>query len=252
MPLGGAQTYLAQYNGYQLPGYVQQETLPSTQNIQEHSAAYADGSNSEYTGLQNKTISLTLKVWEANYEACKEQVQKAATIVRSKRGGFAPLYVQYTDRYYEAMSGQIRVEKTAGESVRTLEYQVDFHCKPWLIAEDTETIGGAISSPTTISTTGRTIDDGGWTYATLTITGTNVTVSGYTTNGDFAGYVSVSGAVTNLVINSEDYTAEISGVNKNNLMKNVDYRMMVGPEVTNYRITGATNCTIQYRNRWYL
>lgn len=57
----------------------------------------------------------------------------------------------------------------------------------------------------------RSISDGGWTPTIITVTGTNVTVSGYTANGEFAGYFSVSGAVTNLVVNTEAFTAEIGG-----------------------------------------
>jgi hypothetical protein len=248
MGLGPGATYLVEYNGYVLPGYVQQESFPSEQRIADHTAAYADGSNSEYTGLNNKTVSLTLKVWEQDYASCKDQVREAATMLRSKRNGFAPLYIQDADRYYDAMVEAIRVEKTAGTSVHMLEYVVDFQCKPFLVSETTNSFSGT----GTIETTGRTISDGGWTYADFTVTGTNVTVSGYTANGDFAGYFSVSGAVTNLVIDSENYTAEVSGVNKNNLLRNVDYQMRVGPGVTYFAVTGASSCTVEYKNRWYL
>lgn len=249
MGLGPPQSYLAQYNGYTLPGYVQNESFASEARIAAHEASYADGSDSEYTGLNNKVLNLTLKVWEEDYATCKTQIQQAATYLRSKRSGFAPLYIQFDDRYYEAMVGPINVEKAAGESVRQLEYQVEFNCKPWLVGE---TVNSFTGSTGTISTTGRTIDDGGWTYANLTLTGTNITVSGYTANGDFAGYVSISGAVTNLIIDSENYTATIGGVNKNNVLRNVDYQMWVGPEVTHYVVTGASSFEVEYQNRWYI
>jgi hypothetical protein len=247
---GPTPAYLVKYNGYTLPGYVQKEDFISQAQIAEHYAPYSDGSESEYVGLQNKPLTLTLKVWEANYLACKNEVQKAATMVRSKRDGFAPLYVQYIDRYYEAQTEAIRMEKTADESVRTLEYQVDFKCKPWLIGETVHSINGTTTINT--GTTGRTIDNGGWTPTTIDVTGTNVTISGYTGTGDFAGFISISGAVTNMVINSDDFTATIGGVNKNNLMKWADYRMYVGPETTYFAITGASSCTISWQDRWYL
>lgn len=252
MGLGPAQSYLAKYNDHVLPGYVQKETFPSELGIADHYAPFADGSESESTGLRNKLVSLTLKVWEQDYLTCKGQVRQAATMLHSKKNGFAKLYVQYSDRYYEAMTQTIRVEKTAGESVRTLEYQVDFHCKPWAISDSQGSIGGAISSPTTLTTTGRTIDDGGWTPTNITVTGTNVTISGYTATEPFTGFVSISGAVTNMIIDSDTYTATIGGVNKNDLMKWIDYRTYIGPEVTNFYVTGATNCTITWYNRWYI
>src|SRR3990167_10126229 len=104
MPLGPAAQYLSKYNTYILPGYVQEERFDSQMNIADHQAAYADGSNSEMVGLQNKILSLKLKVWEPDYISCKNQVEKAATMLRSKKSGYADLYVQYTDRHYEAMT----------------------------------------------------------------------------------------------------------------------------------------------------
>jgi hypothetical protein len=250
MPLGPAQAYLANYNSYQLPGYVQRESLDSSMNIASHYGPYADGSESEYTGLQNKLMSLTLKVWEPDYLSCKNEVQKAATILRSKKGDFAPLYLQYTDRYYEAMTQTIREEKTAGESVRTLEYEVQLECKPWLTSVSGYTITG--TGTVTTDAVGRTIDDGGWTPTLITVTGTNVTISGYLDNGDPTGFVSISGAVTGMVIDSDDFTAEISGINRNEKMLWTEYRTYVGPGRTTFVITGASSCTIQYNNRWYI
>lgn len=246
---GPAAQYLAKYNNYTLPGYVQDESFDSMMNIADYYAPYADGSPySEYTGLQNKQLSLTMKVWEDDYLACKTAIQQAATMLRSKRQGFAPLYVQYTNKYYMAQVGKVSMEKQAGTSVKTADYQVQFQCYPWLIGETLNSFNHA----TLITTTGRTIDDGGWTPATVTISGTNVTVSGYTATEPFTGYFSVSGAVTNLVVNSDAYTATIGGVNQNLLMRNLDYPVFVGPEVTNFAITGASACTIEYQNRWYI
>lgn len=253
MGLGPTQGYIVKYNTFTLPGYAQEESLPSDMNIASHYGTYADGSLSEYTGLSNKAISLTLKVWEQDYATCKSEVEKAATMLRSKRGGFAPLYVQYSNRHYDALTQSVKMQKTAGTSVRTLEYHVDFECKPWLKSDAIYTISGTgLLSTDTASPSIRAIDDGGWTPTTITVTGTNVTVSGYTATGDFAGFLSVSGYVQNLIIDSDAFTATIAGVNKNSLMKWQDYRVYAGPAKTYFNVVGASGCVIEYYNRWYI
>lgn len=250
MSIGPAQTYLARYNSYTLPGYVQEETIDSSMNVANHQAPYADGSLSEYAGLENKQISLTLKVWEQDYISCKKEVAKAATILYTKRNGFAPLYIQYSDRYYEALTKKIDEGKVAGTSVRTLDYTVLFECKPWL----TSISGHTLSGTTTVTTdsVGRTINDGGWTPTIITVTGTNVTISGYTATGDFTGFISISGAVTSMIINSDTYESTIGGNNANDRHYWTDYQMFVGPGKTSFDITGASSCTISYNDRWYL
>lgn len=250
MPLGPSQSYLARYNGYVLPGYVQEESIDSSMNIASHQGAYADGSLSEYTGLENKMLSLTLKVWEPDYLSCKLAVGKAATMLHSKKNGFAPFYLQYSDRYYEVMTKKVSEGKTAGTSVKTLEYVVDLECKPWLVS----TSGYTITGTGTISTdsVGRTLDNGGWTPTTITVTGTNVTISGYTDTGDPTGFISISGAVTNMIIDSLNYESTIGGLNANDRMRWVDYQMYVGPGKTTFVTTGASSCSITYQDRWYL
>jgi len=249
MSLGPTQQYLARYNGYRLPGYVQEESLDSSANIATHQAPYADGSLSEYTGLENKQVSLTLKVWEQDYLSCKLAVGQAATILRSKRNGFAPLYLQYSDRYYEAMTTSIKEGKVAGESIRTLAYQVELACKPWLTSVSGYTLTGTTVDTDSVS---RTIDNGGWTPTTITVTGTNVTISGYTSTGDFAGFISISGAVTNMIIDTENYESTIGGINANDRMLWADYQMYVGPGKTTFVSTGASSMSINYSDRWYL
>ena len=250
MPLGPSQNYLAKYNSYILPGYVQEERFDSSLAIGNHQALYADGSLSEYLGLDNKTLSLTLKVWESDYLACKREVQRAATFLRSKRGDFAPMYLQYSDRHYLAMTKAITTQKTAGTSVRTLDYTVELECKPWIIHDTLQTLTG--TATLTTNQVGRTDLDGAWTPTIITMTGTNITVSGYTDTIPYTGFISVSGSVTNLVVNSEDFTAEISGLNANDRMLYADYQTFVGPGKTSFDVTGANSVTIEYYNRWYI
>lgn len=249
MPIGGAPQYLAEYNTFVLPGYVQNEQFESAMNIANHEAPYADGSQSEYTGLQNKILSLTLKVWECDYLTVKNEVEKAATILRSRKIGWSPLKVQYSDRYYMALVQNISLSKEAGTSVKTGDYQIKFECQPWLFGASGFTLTGTTSDTDQV---GRTIDDGGWTPTRITVTGTNVTISGYTATGEFAGFVSISGAVTNMIIDSDAFTATIGGVNANDRMRWVDYRTYVGPGKTFFVSTGASSMSIQYQNRWYL
>ncbi len=250
MPLGPSASYLAQFNGMILPGYVQHESFDSPMNVAQHQAPYAHGSLSENVGLQNKLLSLTMKVWEQDYLTCKTQVALAATIVHSKNEGFAPLYVGYTDRYYLALTKDINAEKEVGASTRTLDYALSFECKPWLYSTSGYTVSGVAFFDT--DQVGRTIADGGWTPVTITATGTNITVSGYNQFGESAGYFSASGVMQNLIINSDAFTATVSGVNVNDKMLTADYRIYAGPAKTYYVVTGATKCSITYNNRWLL
>lgn len=268
MGLGPTANYLCKYNNYVLPGYVQNEQFRNDMDIADHYAIYADGSPySEYLGLKNKALVVTLKVWEQDFATCKDQVELAATYVRSKRDGFADLYLQYSDRHYEALTQSINDENVAGKSPRLMEYSVTFNCKPWLINDVTTTISGVGVIDT--DQVSRSITDGGWTPVKILLSGTDITVSGYTSTGDFTGYISVSGHVSSLLIDSENYIAsfgvwdrgrleylmmgdEYLGGNQNNLLKNADYALYVGPGKTYFDITGATDCIIQYNNRWFL
>lgn len=250
MPLGPAQQYLAQYNSHVLPGYVQSESFDSQMNIASHYGAYIDGSFSEETGLANKDLTLTLKVWEETYLTCKQQVELAASMLRSFRGGFAPLYVQYSDRHYDAMVKAVKTQKQVPSSVRTLEYDVQFECRPWAIDNSTKTLTGTgIIDTDQVS---RTIADGGWTPTIITLDGTNITVSGYTDTGQFTGFISVEGAVSSLIVDTEAFTATEGLSNSNHKMLSTDYRLFVGPGKTYFDINGATSATITYNNRWYI
>lgn len=251
MGLGPSPQYLAKYNNYVLPGYVQSEEMESTLNIASHYGAYLDGSDSEDVGLANKNLSLSLKVWETDYLTCKQQIELAGTIIRSSRT-FTSLYVQYTDRHYVALAKSIQMNKSVPSSVRTLDYSVEFECKPWLVGETLHQLSGT----GTISTdqVGRSGTDallyGAWTPTVITVTGTNVSITGQTINGEPTGTITVSGSVSGLVIDSEAFTAVQGSTNMNSVM-NTDYRMYVGAGETVFNITGGS-ATIEYYDRWYI
>ena len=250
MGLGPAQQYLAQYNGQQLPGYVQSESFASDLNIASHYGAYIDGSPSEDTGLTNKSLSLTLKVWEKDYATCKDQIELAATILRSKRNDWAPLKVQFTDRHYDAMVKSISVEKQAGSSVRTLDYKVDFECRPWLIGETAHNFSGA--SPLVTPTRTADLANGGWTPTVITVTGTDVDIVGTDYLSEQTGHITISGAVSGLVIDTEAFTSIAGGQNKNSQMVTADYRMYVGTGPTTFTFTGASSIDVIYYDRWHI
>lgn len=248
-------TYVARFNGYDLPGYVQEETFESIENIHTYMGPYRNmyGSSgreqllSLNTGLQNKTITLKEKLIGFNYRDVKDQVQRAATIVNST-SQYAKLFIENTDTYYLAMGKTLSFEQDAHQKGTTLDYSVEFDAKPFLFSDTVNSVTGI----TTLTTTGRTLFDGAWTPTTVTMTGTDIAISGYTNTGEQAGYISVSGSVTNLVVTSEDYTAIMDDTNRNDVIRNLDYYLYVGVGVTNFVVTGATDCTITWRNRWYL
>jgi phage-related protein len=244
MGLGPPQQYLVKYNNYQLPGYAQSEAFDSIMNIADHYGAYIDGSWSEETGLANKVLTLEMLVWETDYLTCKQQIELASTYLRSFRGGFANLYVQYSDKHYSAMVKSIKVDKQVPSSVRTLNYTVEFECRPWLIGETLYTI----SSDT--NEVGRTLEDGGWTPTIITSTGA-VTIVGTTADGQNTGTIIVADSISGLVIDTEAYTATAGGVNKNASITTKDYRMYVGPGRTTFSVTGGS-ASISYYDRWYI
>lgn len=245
-PTSNAQRYLVRFNDQTLPGYAQSESIDSQMNLITYAAPYKDLTLKEYLGLLNKTIVMTLRLWEATYLLCKERLRDAATILRSARD-FSELYIQRSDSHYLALVKSIKAEKAVESGSKTLDYVVEFDAKPWLIENQEHTITGT----GTVSTTGRTLNDGGWTPTIVTVSGTNVIITGTTATGADAGQIMITGTCTNLVIDTELFTATEGGVNKNDIM-NKDYSLYVGPGVTNFQITGASSCTIQYHNRWPL
>ncbi len=233
--------YLVNYNNFELPGYAKAEDFSSDIIINKKYSPYMDEGLSEAQGLTNKPITVKMIVTGDTYLHMKQQVQKAATIVRSGRE-FKKLYIQKADHYYLAIAKKITTSKTVTDSLHVLEYEIEFEAKPWLYSNTIY-----VASGVGLITIPRTLDDGGWSYANLTVTGTNVTISGYTSNEPYTGFISISGAVNNLVINSEQYTTTNTSV-----MLNKDYRLYIGPETTYITVSGASECVITYQNRYYL
>lgn len=250
MPLGPPQQYIITYNGYQLPGYAQSENDPTDVNIADHYAFGWDGSISQIAGLSNKNYQLEFKVWEPTYRACKDQYHVATAILTSRKEGFAPLFVDYTDRYFEAATKTVSYSQTVAESRRLLTYQVEFDTRPWMTSVDEFTITGAGTVDTDSVT--RTIADGGPTPAHLKVSGTNVTVSGYSATERFTGYVSISGLVANFEMDTETSRSYLgTGDNGDGYMYWKDYSLWVGTGKTTFAVTGASAVEITYRNRWY-
>lgn len=101
-----------------------------------------------------------------------------------------------------------------------------------------------------LRTTGRTLVDGTWTPVKITLTGTDITVQGYTAT-EATGYLTVSGVVRNLIVDSELMTATMDGENAETLVTWRDYGLYVGVGETFFEVEGAENVTIEYTNRWY-
>jgi len=125
-------TYLVRYNGHDLPGYCQSESYGDALTTVSHYASYVDASLTEDMGLQNISITLEMLLWEPTYQACKDKLQLAATIMRIQKG-FSPLYIQRFDRYYLAIAKSITASKAVPESPRILKYTLEFEAKPWTI-----------------------------------------------------------------------------------------------------------------------
>lgn len=256
-PLGPPQQYIIKYNGEQLPGYAQSEDDPNSMTVADHNAFGWDGSITQYAGLTNKQLKLVFRVWEPTYRACKDQYHKAATILRTRREGFAPLFVDYTDRYFNAAVVAVSYTQDVSKSRRILDYDVEFDCQPWQISTSGYVIHGAGNLDT--DAVGRTYDDGGWSPAYTVITGTNVTISGYSDTESFTGFVSVSGHVANFAIDTAHGTSFLANGDTiitasgtgDKFMKWKDYGVWVAPGHSYWTVTGASSIYISYNNRWY-
>lgn len=245
MPLGPAQEYIVTYNGEQLPGYAQSEDDPSEATLVDNYAFGWNGSITQFSGLVNKQLKMQFKVWEPTYRDCKDQYHYATTILRSKRDGFADLRVDFDDRHFVAKTKTISYNQTVDQNAHTklLTYTVEWDCMPWIIANDPIELSGFSDN---IVTTGRTLDDGGWSPVYLVVTGTNFTISGYTATEPFTGFVSVSGSVDNFVIDTENATST-----DDSRMKWKDYGLWVGAGETTFATEGVEGYFLTYYNRWY-
>ncbi len=239
---------LVNFNGYMLPGYLQEETLNNSMRLNISGIIYGE-TYQEYIGLENKILSLRLKVVQADYAAAKEKVLLAGSIVRSNRSDWTKLTVIDPSKYYLVKTQKINMTQQASKSERYADYEVTFECKPWKYGEEHSLTGTTLIDTDTVS---RNFGNGTWAPATIIVTGNNVTVSGYTAAGDFTGFVSVSGAVNGMILDSENYTVTMAGENRNDLLNELDHKIMVGPGRTLFAITGATSCEIIYQDRWPL
>lgn len=241
------QSYLVRYNGHDLPGYAQSESYTDAMNIVDHFPAMADFSLAQYTGLQNKLITLDMLLWEPDYNAIKNRLSYVGTILHSAKG-FTRLYIQHRDSYFLAITSNVSTSPHASRMNRLLVYTVEFEAKPWVISEALYEVSGV----GVVETTGRTLYDGTWTPTRLIVSGTDVTITGVNEFGVSTGSIITSGVSYNLIIDTEQVTATMAGINRNDLIVNKDFYLYVGPGKTYFTITGADSCIIQYNNRWLL
>lgn len=250
MPLGPPQQYIVTYNGYQLPGYAQSENDPNELTVADHYAFGWDGSMTQLVGLVNKQLSMEFLVWEPTYRACKDEYHKATTILRTRRDGFAPLYVDYDDRYLNAVVQSVTYQQEASASKRILRYQVAFETEPWWLGVDELEITGGTGTLDTDAVS-RTFDDGGWSPIYADISGTDVTISGYSDTERFTGYVSVSGTVANFIVDTSLSSSFFDDGTGDKYMRWADYGIWVAPGKTSWVVTGASAVSLKYHNRWY-
>lgn len=244
----GPPQYVVVYNGFQLPGYPQSETVEIKNRVADPTPFGWDGFLSQQAGLNNPSLSIDFLIYTTDgWHNAKERFHMADRILRSDRGTFAPLYIDYLDRYWMASVIEVNYQKQVGNSMRILPYTVHFEVEPWIIGKKEYTITGANGTLTTLN---RTLDDGAWTPTRIRVTGTDVTISGYT-DTEFTGFISISGAVADMVIDTASYTAELNGESAVDRMRWADFALFVGAGTTNFDVTGATSIEIKYSNRWY-
>lgn len=103
----------------------------------------------------------------------------------------------------------------------------------------------------TLETTSRTIDNGSWAPVEMYISGQNITISGYTaSDNQFAGFISASGIINNMYINTETYEVSIDGEVATQYINNPDYDLKVGPGKTIFDLTNVSSIQLKYRDRW--
>jgi len=250
--------FLVEYNGYILPGYAQGETIDNSIQVTDYTAPYSYDPLSENTGESPKNITIPMLVWDEDYASCREQIQLAATYLKSKRGDYGKLYVGRNDRYYQVIPISIKYDKTATDSFRTSKYEITFKAKAYLEADALTSlnISGTGTFSTDNATTLRTYANGISSPCYITISGAanTPTISGYTSAGEYCGYLAASGVSgTTITINSSDYTAvDSEGNNQNPLLTTPDYALFVGVGKTYFSCAGVSTATISWHDRWAL
>lgn len=239
---------LVKYNGIVLPGYLQEENIENNMRMNITGTIYGE-TYSEYIGLENKILSLRMKVVADTYAGAKEKVFLASTILRSNRADWTKLAVINPSVYYLAKTQSISTQQTAGKNERFIDYEVKFECLPWKYGEIYSLTGTTLIDTNDVS---RNLGNGTWTPAIIIATGNNITISGYTDSGEFTGFIGLSGAVNNITIDSETYAVTMGGENRSDLLTTMDNKLLVAPGRTKFAITGATSCEIIYQDRWAL
>jgi len=253
-----AAQFLVQYNSYTLPGYAQGESFEDAVQITDYAAPYTYDPISENMGTNPKNLTVSMLVMDDSYYLCREQIQTAATYLKSRRRGYADLYVGYTDRYYQAIPVSLKYAKDVKENYRTSKYDVVFKAKPYLLSAITHTISSSIGNELiTTDVVSRTTADGTYSPCIITITGADlITISGYTETGDFCGFLSFSGyndSESTFTIDSSNYTTvDESGKNQNTRQLYVDYALFVGTGKTYFEISGEGQIDITWNDRWAL
>jgi hypothetical protein len=123
--------FLVKYNGYILPGYIQGETHDNEFQVTDYTAPYSDDPYSENMGESPKSLTIPMLVWGDDYNDCKTQIRKAATYLRSKRKGYAKLYLGNSDRYYQVIPVSIKYQKAAKDIQTLSTYEITFKTKPY-------------------------------------------------------------------------------------------------------------------------
>lgn len=104
---------LVKYNSILVPGYLQEESIENPMRINVTGTIYGE-SYSEYIGLENKILSIRMKVVQETYQEAKEKVLLAGTILRSNREGWTRLTVVDPSKYYLAKTQSINMSQRAG------------------------------------------------------------------------------------------------------------------------------------------
>lgn len=246
----GPPEYVVIYDNFQLAGYPQSESIMTTVNLADLEAFEWDGATTQNIGLSNFTLSITFAIYDvAGWHSAKTQYLLTRSRLLSSQGDYRALNIDGHEGSYRAQIKSVNYSKDVTTNRRLLEYTVEFECQPWAISEIPRSLASFSSGILTTDDVNRTINDGTWTPTIINLTGTNVTVSGYT-DTESTGYISVSGYVSGMIIDSEQATVTVFDGNGEPYLYSVDPQMYVGVGKTSFETTGVDNITISYKNRW--